>query len=163
MTVFDYLVLSILGISVLISVLKGGVSEIISLAAWVLAFWLARTFTADVAAQLPPDIPTAELRLLAAFLAIFLGVWFISAIIRITISQLIKAADLAAIDRVIGAMFGVLRGLLLITVLVLLAGLTPLPKNPVWRNAMFSAPFEAVAQSLIPWLPDALAKRIHYD
>ncbi len=163
MTGFDYGVLFVMGFSVLLSVLRGGVSEIISLVAWVLAFWLAQRFSPALAMHLPPDVPGPQLRLIASFLGIFLGVWLLSAIIRITVSQFIKATGLGPVDRLIGAAFGFIRGGVIIVALVLLAGMTNLPKQPIWRDAMFSPPFEAMAVALRPWLPLALSKQIKYD
>lgn len=162
MTSFDYVVLGVLGLSILISVVRGGVREIISLAAWILAFILARTYTTDLAAHLPKDIPTTEMRYLAAFIGIFLGVWLLSAIIRITFSHFIQASGLTGVDRLVGAVFGALRGSLIVISLVLLSGLTQLPTTLMWRNAMFSPICEATAQALLPLLPEELAQRIHY-
>jgi len=163
MTGFDYTVLAIIGLSVLLSVLRGGLSEIISLAAWVLAFWLAQHFSPELANRLPAEVPGPELRLIAGFIGIFLGVWFVSAILRITVSQFVKAVGLGPLDRVIGAVFGFARGGLIVIALVVVAGMTALPHQPIWRNAMFSPPLEALAGNLKPWLPDALAKQMKYD
>lgn len=163
MTGFDYGVLLVVGISVLLAVLRGGISEIISLAAWILAFWLAQHFTPDVAQRLPPDIPGPEIRLIAGFISIFLGVWFVSALVRITVSQFIKAIGLGPIDRLIGAVFGLARGCLIVVALVILGGMTALPRQAIWRNAMFSPPFEAVAIGLKPWLPVSLAQHMKYE
>ncbi|MFC4158602.1 CvpA family protein [Chitinimonas lacunae] len=163
MTGFDYAVLIVIGLSILLAVLRGGVSEILSLVAWVLAFFLAQRYASEAAQWLPPEVPTAELRLLAGFIAIFLGVWFVSAIVRITVYQFIKAVGLTPLDRAIGALFGLARGLVIVVAAVVVAGLTSLPRQPVWRNAMFSPPFEALALTLRPALPAALGQHIRYD
>lgn len=162
MTSFDYGVLGILGFSVLLAVLRGGIKEIVSLLTWILSFWLARTYAVPAAALLPADVPTQELRLLAAFVGIVLATWFCSTLLRIAMSQLIKATGLDPIDRLIGAVFGVLRGSVIVLVLVLLAGLTSLPGDPAWRNAMFSPLFEAAAVVVLPYLPPEMSSRIHY-
>ncbi|MBV8467336.1 MAG: CvpA family protein [Burkholderiales bacterium] len=163
MTSFDYVVLVVVGLSVLLAVLRGGVSELLSLASWVLGFWLAQRYAAVAAQFLPHDIVQPELRLIAGFVGILLAVWFISAIVRVTIAQFVKAAGLAPLDRVIGAVFGLARGLLICLALVIVGGLTSLPRQPVWRNAMFSPPFEAAALALKPWLPKELASRLHFE
>ncbi|GAB3249420.1 CvpA family protein [Chitinimonas naiadis] len=163
MTAFDYAVLVIVGLSVLLAVLRGGLSEILSLAAWVLGFWLAQRYASDLGAMLPADVPTTELRLIAGFVGILLGVWFISAIVRITVAQFVKATGLAPLDRLIGALFGFARGILIVLALVIVAGMTSLPRQVVWRDAMFSPPFEAMAIALKPWLPAQLAGHIKFD
>lgn len=163
MTVFDYVVLVVVGLSVLLAVLRGGVSEILSLAAWLLGFWLAQHYAPTVANLLPAEVPSTELRLIAGFIGILLGVWFVSAILRITVSQFVKATGLAPVDRIIGAFFGMARGILMVLALVLVAGMTSLPHQPVWREAMFSPPFEAMALALKPWLPPQFAGHIRFD
>lgn len=163
MTAFDYAVLVIMGLSVLLAVLRGGLSEVLSLLAWIAGFWLAQHFAADLGQALPAEVPTAELRLIAGFVGILLGVWFVSAIVRITLVQFIKSAGLAPMDRVIGALFGLARGGLIVLAIVIVAGLTSLPKSALWRDAMFSPPFEAAAVALKPWLPAELASRIKFE
>jgi membrane protein required for colicin V production len=66
-------------------------------------------------------------------------------------------------DRVLGAVFGMLRGMLVVLILVLLGGLTALPRQPVWRDAMLSPPLEAAALTAKLYLPSELSKRIGYD
>lgn len=163
MTGFDYVVLVVMGLSVLLAVLRGGVSEMVSLGAWVLAFWLAQHYSPALAALLPPEVPGPELRLIAGFVGIFLGVWFVSAIVRLTLSQFIRAVGLGPLDRLMGALFGLARGLIIVLALVIVCGMTPLPRQPIWRNAMFSPPLEALALTLRPWLPTTLARQIRYD
>ena len=79
------------------------------------------------------------------------------------VSRLVKGAGFAFEDRLLGALFGLARGGLVVMVLVLLAGLTTLPRDPMWRNAMLSSPLEAFALYLKAWLPGDLSKRIKYD
>ena len=78
-------------------------------------------------------------------------------------SRLVKAAGLGFEDRFLGAIFGVARGLLMVMVLMLFAGLTSLPKQPAWRGALMSLPLETLAVQLKQWLPDDLSQRIRYD
>jgi len=74
-----------------------------------------------------------------------------------------KKIGLGWLDRWLGALFGLARGVIIVGVAVLLAGLTSLPREPFWRNAMFSAPFEAMVLNALPWLPQGIAKHINYD
>lgn len=163
MTAFDYAVLLIVGVSILISVLRGLVREALALAGWIAAFWVAASYTVPLAPLLPEAIPNETLRMLAAFVALFLGTLLIATLMTIALAELVKKLGLGAIDRGLGAFFGLARGLLIVLVLVLLGGLTPLPHHGFWRNAMLSAPFEAFVAVVMPWLPVQLAKRINYD
>ncbi len=162
MTWIDYAVLAIIGVSVLLSVIHGFVRELLSLASWVIAFLVAQYFASQVAVFLPAAVPNESLRLLAGFLAVFLIVLLASTLLAIAISSLIKRAGLGAADRVLGAVFGLVRGVAVVMVIVLLAGLTALPTTPAWRQAMTSAPLEALANTVKVWLPSDLSKHINY-
>ncbi|WP_293934872.1 CvpA family protein [Iodobacter sp.] len=163
MTGFDYTVLGILGLSMLLSVMRGLVQEVLALAAWVLAFWLASHYASVAAMWMPQSLPNDELRYLAGFVSIFFVTWVASAMLRVTFNQFLQATGLKPMDRLFGAGFGLLRGFLLCLTLVLAAGFTSLPKQMIWRNAMFSPLFEEAAVMAKAWLPEALAARIHYD
>jgi len=101
--------------------------------------------------------------LLAAFLIVFLVVLLLMTLLAIAVSGLLKKAGLGLIDRTLGAVFGLVRGLAIVTVAVLLAGLTTVPRQPVWRHAMLSAPLEALANVVKVWLPYDLSKHINYE
>jgi membrane protein required for colicin V production len=151
MTVFDYVVLAIVLLSVLISVIRGLVREVLALIAWAAGFVAASVFAADIAALLAPEVPDERLRLLAAFVGVFLAV------------LLATSPGLGLEDRVLGGVFGLARGALIVMALVLAAGLTALPRQPEWREAFLSGPFEAFAGHIKSWLPARLAQRITYD
>jgi membrane protein required for colicin V production len=163
MTPFDYAVLLIVGVSVLLSVLRGMVREILALLSWFVSFWVANVYAGRLVPLLPDSIPNVSLRYLAAFVALFLVAMLVMSLITIALSELTKTIGLGPLDRLLGAFFGLVRGLLVVTILVLLAGLTSLPRQGLWRNAMFSAPLEAVAVKVKPWLPDDFSKRINYE
>jgi membrane protein required for colicin V production len=163
MTSFDYAVLIILGLSVLLSMMRGFVREILALASWVLAFFIAKAYVAELAPLLPEAIPNPSLRYLAAFIILFLASLLVCSLLAIALSQIFKHAGLSWLDRSLGAFFGLARGLLIVVVLVLLAGLTSLPQDMRWRNAMFSAPLEAIVYSVLTWFPHDIAKHVKYD
>ncbi|HEY8118037.1 MAG TPA: CvpA family protein [Methylophilaceae bacterium] len=163
MTSFDYAVLAIVGLSILLSMMRGFVREILSLASWVAAFFVAKLYTLELAPLLPQEIPSESLRLLAAFLILFLATLLVSSLLAIALAQIFKNLGLSWVDRFLGAFFGLARGIVIIGVLVMLAGLTGLPKDGRWRNAMFSAPLEAMVVSVLPWFPNDIAKHVKYD
>ena len=163
MTVFDYAVLTIVAFSILLSVIRGLVREVLALLAWAVGFIVAALFAADLAALLPPEVPDERLRLLLAFAGVFLAVLLLMSLLAMVASKLVKSAGLGVEDRVLGGAFGLARGLLVVMVLVLLGGLTSLPRQPVWREAVLSGPLEALAGYVKLWLPAAFAQRISYD
>jgi len=163
MTIFDYVVLAIIGLSVFFSIMRGMVREVLSLAGWVLAFFVAKTYTLELAPLLPKAIPTETLQYLAAFVILFLATLLISALLSIALAQIFKTVGLGWLDSVLGGFFGTLRGVLIVGVLVFLGGLTELPKEPAWRSAMFSAPLEAMVTSAYPWIPPAIVSHVKFE
>ncbi len=163
MTSFDYTVLLIIGISIVVSMMRGAVREVLAIAGWLAAFYVAKTYAGQLIPLLPADIPTEPLKVLAAFLILFLGVLLVASLLSIALSGLIKKIGLNWFNRFLGAIFGFARGFIIVCVLVLLAGLTSLPKDARWTNAMFSSPLEALVKTALPWVPQTVAKHIKYD
>lgn len=163
MTLFDYVVIAIVALSVLLSVMRGLVREVLALAAWVLAFIAASLFAADVASMLPAGMRAEELRLLVGFASIFLVVLLVLSLLAVLASRLVISGGLGVEDRVLGGVFGLVRGLVVVTILVLAAGLTPLPRHAAWREAVLSRPATALAKIIRTWLPAGLSQRINYD
>lgn len=163
MTTFDYFVLGIIGISIILSVMRGAVREVLSILGWVAAIYVAKNYTNQLLPMMPLDIPTESLRILAAFLILFLATLLVATLLAIALSAIFNKLGLGALNRFLGALFGMLRGLLIVCVLVLLAGFTDFPKDARWRNAMFSAPIEALVVSVLPWMPEVIAKNVKYD
>ena len=163
MTAFDYAVLAILGLSILLSIWRGAVREILALLSWVLAFFAAQGYAPAVAAYMPAAVENPSLRLLLGFVLVFLTVMVLAATVALAVSKLVRAVGLGPVDRGMGAIFGLVRGMLIVLVLVLVGGLTSAPRLPVWREAMLSPPLEAAALAVKSFFPEELSRRISYD
>ena len=150
MTFFDYFVLAVMAISLLVGVTRGVVSEILALVAWVAAFIAARLWAVPLGNLLLADLPDPLWRQLAGFVAVFAAVLIGFALLRWVTTLLLKAVGLRPLDRVLGALFGVVRGMLVLLILVLLAGLTPLPQQQWWRQATFAPPLETGVLAVKP-------------
>jgi membrane protein required for colicin V production len=162
MTLVDYAVFAILGFSVLLSIIRGLVREVLALAAWAIAFVVAWFFGSELATLMPEEIPSLELRLLAGFATVFFLVLLAMSLVAIAASQLVKSAGLSVEDRLFGALFGLARGLLVVMALVLAAGATSLPAEPVWREAALRTLLEQAALGIRDWLPPAIGQHIKY-
>lgn len=162
MTAFDYAVLTVLSLSVLLGLWRGVVSEILALAAWVAAFFAARAGAAELAGWLSGQIAEPGTRLAVAYVLVFVGVLIVFAIARMLISLMLKAVGLGLLDRLLGAAFGVLRGILVVLMAVMVAGMTPLPKADWWRDSTLAPPLETAVIAAKPWLPAEAAKRIRF-
>lgn len=163
MTVFDYIVISIMLASVLLGLWRGVVGEIIALVAWVLAFFAAKWWGAEVARLFMPLIADPVLRTVAAWVAVFVVVLLLMALLRLAVRGLLKALGLTLTDRLLGLIFGVMRGLVIILALVAVGGMTMVPKEKWWDDAYFSAPLETAVVACKPWLPPEVAKRIRFS
>ena len=161
MTWFDYAVIAIVGLSVLLAVIRGVVREIAALAGWAAALILSGLFAQDLAQGLPIAV-SPVLKAVIAYLVIFLGVLLLSGLAGVLLAKLFRAAGLGFTDRAVGALFGLVRGALIVFVGVMLAGLTSLPKEPFWREAVLSGPVETAVLAAKPALPKDLAQRIRY-
>ena len=162
MTAFDYAVLAVIAASVLLGLWRGVVSEVLALAAWVVAFFVARVWAQDVATWLVAWIAEPGMRLAAAYVLVFIAVLLAFALARMLISLMLKAVGLGLLDRLLGGAFGVLRGILVVVFAVLVAGMTPLPRSEWWRGAVWAPPLESVVIAAKPWLPVEAAKRIRF-
>ena len=162
MSIFDYAVLSILLISIIVSVLRGLVREILSLIGWVAAFVVASLFASEAAAGLPSVIGLPILRFIVAFLLLLLGGALVMALVNWGILRAIAAAGLDLADRGLGGLFGLARGLVIIVALVMVGGMTRLPQMELWKNALLSPLAETAVNTLLPFLPDEIAGKVKF-
>jgi len=157
---FDFAVTGIFLVSLLLGLWRGLIYEVLSLLGWPIAFVLSRVFVGDIAPIMPG---TQEvIRVSLAYVAIFVVALIVWGVLAWLISRLIKAIGLGWLDRVLGGIFGLLRGGLIVIVLAWLAGLTEIPKQPFWQIAKMSKTVEDFALLTKIWLPDNIASRIHY-
>ena len=162
MTPFDYAVLVILLASMALGAWRGVVGEIIALAAWVLAFFAAKWWADEFARQLLSAIADPAVRIVVAWVLVFVIVLLLMALVRLAIRGLLKALGLSLSDRALGVLFGTARGVLIVLALVGLGGILSLAKEQWWSEAYFSAPLETVVLACKPWLPPEVAKRIRF-
>lgn len=158
----DLFILGILGVSVLISLWRGFTKEAFSLAGWVLAVWVSLTFADNLEGLLHSQIETPSLRLVVAFAILFFLTLMVAGLINYLAVQLIKKTGLSGTDRVIGIAFGLARGCVVVTALVLVAGFTALPHDPWWRQSALLHHFQDMAVWVRGWLPPDLARSIRY-
>ena len=162
MTVFDYLVLFVLICSIVISTMRGLVKEMLSLLGWIVSFVVANAFGEDLAVLLPTLIPGSITRLIVAFIALFIGVRLLMMLLTMAIDALIKAAGLTLADRGLGGLFGLGRGLVIVLAVVLVCGMTAIPQQPFWKEALFSPLAETAARTVKPFLPGDVARHVQF-
>lgn len=158
----DYAILAIIAISALISIWRGFIREVLSLVGWIMAFWVGFTFTHAVAALLAGYISVPSVRLAVAFTALFLATLLVVGVVNFLLVKLVNSTGLSGTDRMLGVLFGIGRGAVIVAALVLLAGTTPLPRDPWWKESMLIGHFQQMALWARGFLPADLAQHINY-
>jgi len=160
---FDFAVVGVLAVSIAWGVWHGLVREVISILGWVIAFLAANLFAGPLGEAMPAEIPTSELKLAIAFVAVFVGSLVVTTLLALLLSKIVKAVGLGGLDRVLGALFGAARGVLVLVALALLAGLSGAPRQPFWRESVTGEPLARTALALKPLLPQTFGERLRYD
>jgi membrane protein required for colicin V production len=160
---FDIALLVVLFGSAAFGAWRGFVREVLSLLSWVLAAILAWSFADDVGGFFTSLGGEPALRQALAFVLLFITVLIIGAIISFVVHRAFVKGDFARWpNRLLGAAFGIGRGVVILTIVFLLAGLTALPQRSWWRDAALSPYFERVARFASSYLPSDVARHIRY-
>ncbi|TAN51503.1 MAG: CvpA family protein [Methylococcaceae bacterium] len=158
----DYAILGLIGLSALIGLLRGFIREAFSLVLWFLAGWVGLTFSREFSVFLEPSITQPSMRIAASFGILFITTLLLGGLLGFLLSTLVAATGFGGTDRLIGLLFGVARGAVIVAILVLLAGVTPLPEDPWWKESQLIPPFQKLALWLRGQLPDGLAGYVTY-
>ncbi len=154
----DIVVFVIIGFSVVIGLFRGLVKEAISLATWILGVWVGLSYSSGFAKKLPFQVGDQTVQMVIAFAMIFLIILVVGGIINYLIGQLVDKTGLSGTDRMMGLVFGFLRGGLIVAIMVLLATLTNMPNEDWWHQSLTLPYFFDVAVWLRELLPDTLAQ-----
>jgi membrane protein required for colicin V production len=158
----DYVIIAIILLSAGISIIRGFIKEVLSLASWILSFWVALTFHPHLATLLNDYVATPSIRLFTAFFALFVVTLILCALLNHLIGQLVEKTGLTGTDRSLGIIFGGLRGVAIVTLLVLLAGTTAMPNDNWWHNSLLLEHFVRMAVWARDFLPSDIAGYIHF-
>jgi len=150
----DYAVLGIIAISILVGVIRGFIKEAFSLAVWAAAFLVAFQYSGALALQLENHIELPSARTALAFSGLFLVVLLIGGLLTFLIGKLVEKTGLSGTDRLLGGVFGSIRGLFLVIALMLVAGLTPVPQDPWWQSSRSIQSLLPLAEWSAQFLPD---------
>lgn len=160
MTGLDFAVIAILLVSWLIGLWRGLFYEVLSLLGWPVAFVLSRLSADSIASLL--TMMQESIRSTVAYALVFIVALIVWGIAARLVAKLLKSVGSVWTDRMMGGLFGIIRGGLIVVVLAWLAGLTQLPEQPFWRGAATSKTLEDLSLLTKAWLPHDLAQRVHY-
>jgi membrane protein required for colicin V production len=163
MSWLDYAVLGVFAVSLALGAWRGLVREVVSILGWVIAFLAANLFAGPLGPAMPQAIPSPELRVAAAYVAVFLGALIVTSLAGLLLSKIVKGIGLGGLDRLLGAAFGAARGVLIVLAAALLAGLTSAPRQAFWRDSASGPMLARGVNAIKPLLPQTLTERLRYD
>ena len=154
----DYAILGIFALSILVGLWRGFIKEVFALAVWVAALWLAFQFSGALAELLEVAITLPSARSALAFTGIFVGVLLVGGLATFLLGKLVESTGLDGTDRLLGAVFGAIRGLALVLLWILVAGFTPLPQDPWWQESHGIRALLPAAEWAAGFLPESVAE-----
>jgi membrane protein required for colicin V production len=156
----DLTLLAVLALSILVGLLRGLVFEVLSLIGWVVAYFAAQWLGPEVAPFVPIGSPGSALNHGAAFALTFVAALIVWGLAARLVRLLISTTPLSVPDRVLGAGFGALRGMVLLLAVATVVALTPAVRSPAWRTSQAAAWLDLMLQELKPVLPDEVAQHL---
>jgi membrane protein required for colicin V production len=158
MTFVDWALIGILGLSFVVGAWRGLVFEVLSVFVWIAAFVLAQWFAPDIAAKLPMAGTAQSLRYAAGFVLVFIGTAFVAGLVVQLIKKMVAAVGLRPVDRTLGAVFGLLRGAILLLAIAVVMNMTALKSQADWQASQGAAMLTELLTKLKPLLPQDFGK-----
>ncbi len=150
----DWILLALLAASMLVGAWRGLVYEVLSVMGWIAAFLLAQWLAPEVADKLPMQNSGETLRYAAAFVLVFIASVFAAGLVSALMKRLISAVGLRPVDRILGAVFGLFRGLILLLALSVVVHMTALQESDWWVASKGGPMLITLLKGLRPMLPE---------
>jgi membrane protein required for colicin V production len=154
----DLIMAGLLLLSMVVGVWRGLVREVMALAGWVVAYVGAQALAEPLAPSLPIGAPAGVVNLAATFALVFVAVLFAWALLTRLLSAVIKATPLSAIDRLLGAAFGLARGVVVLLVVTTVLAMTPLAQSGPWQRSQGSHVLGGLLHGIKPLMPTAIQR-----
>lgn len=161
MNYLDWTLIGLAGASALWGLMRGLVREVLSLAGWMASFWLAQRYAVQVGAWIPMDTDSGTARQLLGFVLVWVGVLVVCTMLSILLKKLASAVGLGPLDRLLGAVFGALRGLFLLLSLTIVVGLSPWRSEDIWQTSVVPQWLRGTLVALRPLLPTEFGKYLN--
>lgn len=160
----DVVILGVLALSMLFGALRGFVSEVLGLVIWIAAFGLAWVFGGMVAPYFAPWLHNHDACLVAGYLSCFAGVLIAGALLGWILRRFLTDVGLRGVDRFLGLLFGLARGMLLLVFAVFVLGFTPVPRDAAWWHQSLLLPrLQETAGLVAAALPPNVIQRAEVD
>lgn len=160
MAAVDWVLLAVLAASVLLGFWRGLVYEMLSVLGWVAAFFLAQWFAPQVASQLPMAGAAEPVRYAAAFVLVFIAAAFAGGLVAWLVKKMVEAIGLRPVDRTLGMVFGLLRGVVLLLAAAVVVAMTPLKDSVWWQQSTGAGVLASALKGLKPVLPETFGRHL---
>ena len=160
LTAVDWMLLVVLALSFLLGLWRGIVQEVLSLAGWVAAFYVSQMYAPAAAAWLPMEGSSQMLRYAAGFVVVFVAVLAATVLVSLVVKKLVSAVGLGPLDRLLGSVFGLMRGVVILLAVTVLVGMTPMRETEDWKQAQGALWLQQLLHELKPVLPADFGKYI---
>ena len=157
MIIIDIAILAIVFVSLSIGLVRGFIREILSLFSWLGALWIAYTNATTGAGYLENYITQLPFRVVIAFAGIFVVSLILFSIISHLLYRLLAVAGISGIDRSLGLLFGLLRGVVIVALLIVVAAFMDFTSKPWWQESLLVDYFNPVIELIRVILPADLA------
>jgi len=158
LSAIDWMLLAVLCLSFLLGLWRGIVQEVLSLAGWVAAFYVSQIYAPMAAAWLPMEGSSQMLRYAAGFVVVFVAVLVATVLVSFVVKKLISAVGLGPLDRLLGSLFGLMRGVVILLAVTVLVGMTPMRETEAWKQAQGARWLQQLLHVLKPVLPADFGK-----
>lgn len=156
----DLVLVLALVLSMIVGVWRGFVFEVMALAGWVAAFFVAQLFGGELGRMLPIGTPGDAINhavgIALAFFGTLIGWGLLSRLVR----MLVRATPLSGVDRVLGAAFGVLRAVVLWLVIATVVLMTPAGRGPAWQRSFMGPWLTNLLMTMRPLLPAEVLRHL---
>ena len=159
----DYAILGTIVISILVGALRGFMNEVFSLVVWAAAFIIAYQYGGDIAALMDEHISLPSARTAMGFTGLFILVLLIGGFLNYLIGRLVESTGLSGTDRLFGGVFGAARGLALVVAVLLVAGFTPIPADPWWKDSQMVQRLMPFVEWSSGFLPENVSEHLEFD
>ncbi|WP_332775934.1 CvpA family protein [Polaromonas sp.] len=158
MAAVDWIFLAVMLVSMALGAWRGLVYEVLSVLAWAVSFFVAQWWAPDVAALLPIKSASEPVRYAAAFVLTFIAALFLTGLLALLLKKLVEAIGLRPVDRTLGVLFGLLRGLILLLAATVVVNMTPLKSSSWWQESKGAEVLTTALKGLKPVLPERFGK-----
>jgi membrane protein required for colicin V production len=163
MTWPDYAIVATVLISILVGLLRGFIKEVLSLVIWALAFFVAYQYGGEVAEMMEAHVSLPSARAAMGFSGLFVSVLLVGGLLSYLIGLLVESTGLSGTDRLLGGVFGAARGLALVVGVLLIAGFTPIPADPWWRESAIIHRLSPTVKWAAELLPAPVREQLDFE